>query len=64
MTTSVTTILADELVPGDVLLLSEGDRVPADARLVAAEGLLVNNAPLTGEAQPLTADSEPDRQPT
>ncbi|MDT8419330.1 MAG: cation-transporting P-type ATPase [Desulfuromonadales bacterium] len=47
------TLLAGELVPGDLLLLKEGDRVPADARIVAAEGLLVNNAPLTGEAQPV-----------
>jgi len=42
---------AEELVPGDVLLLSEGDRVPADARLVESIDLLVNNAPLTGESR-------------
>ncbi len=47
-------ILAERLVPGDVLLLREGDRVPADARLVLADRLLVNNAPLTGESQPLS----------
>ena len=41
----------EELVPGDVLLLSEGDRVPADARLVASSDLLANNAPLTGESR-------------
>ena len=47
--------LADDLVPGDVLLLAEGDRIAADARLVETEDLLVNNAPLTGESrsQPL-----------
>ena len=39
-----------ELVPGDVLLLSEGDRIPADARVIESRGLLVNNAPLTGES--------------
>lgn len=44
-------ILSEELVPGDVLLLSEGDRIPADGRLIAATDLLVNNAPLTGESQ-------------
>jgi sodium/potassium-transporting ATPase subunit alpha len=53
------TLLAEELVPGDVLLLGEGDRVPADARLVAAEGLLINNAPLTGEAQPVSLTAAP-----
>ncbi|MGF1641481.1 MAG: cation-translocating P-type ATPase [Rhodospirillales bacterium] len=46
-------IRADELVPGDVLLVREGDRVPADARLVEAHQLLVNNAPLTGESRPV-----------
>jgi sodium/potassium-transporting ATPase subunit alpha len=44
-------ILAEELVPGDVLLLAEGDRIAADARLIATEDLLVNNAPLTGESR-------------
>jgi sodium/potassium-transporting ATPase subunit alpha len=44
-------ILSDELVPGDVLLLSEGDRIPADGRLVEATDLLANNAPLTGESR-------------
>jgi len=46
-------IAAEELVPGDLLLVREGDRVPADARLVEATGLQVNNAPLTGESKPL-----------
>jgi sodium/potassium-transporting ATPase subunit alpha len=41
----------EQLVPGDVLLLSEGDRVPADARLVECHDLLANNAPLTGESR-------------
>lgn len=41
----------EELVPGDVLLLSEGDRVPVDARLVEGVDLLANNAPLTGESR-------------
>ena len=52
-------LLAEALVPGDLLLLKEGDRVPADARLVKAEELTVNNAPLTGEAQPITLTSSP-----
>ena len=44
-------VLAEELVPGDVLLVGEGDRIAADARLVESEDLLVNNAPLTGESR-------------
>lgn len=42
---------AEELVPGDIVLIGEGDRVPADARLVESEDLLINNAPLTGESR-------------
>lgn len=38
------------VVVGDVLVLSEGSRVPADARLIESVGLLVNEAPLTGES--------------
>lgn len=46
-------VAADQLVPGDVIVLREGDRVPADTRLVACHDLTVNNAPLTGESIPL-----------
>jgi len=53
------TILAERLVPGDLLLLREGVRVPADARLVETEEMVVNNAPLTGEARPVTLTAEP-----
>ncbi len=52
-------IAAENIVPGDVLLLAEGDKIPADARIVVAEGLLVNNAPLTGEANPCSLYHEP-----
>ena len=48
-----------ELVPGDLLILAEGDNIPADARVVEEYGLRVNNAVLTGEAVPArkTADA-------
>jgi magnesium-transporting ATPase (P-type) len=54
-----TQVPAADLVPGDVLVLAEGDHVPADARLVEAYGLRVNQAALTGEAIPAlrTADA-------
>lgn len=45
-------ILVKELVPGDVIVLEEGDRVPADARLIEAFDLWTNNVPLTGESEP------------
>jgi len=54
-------ILAEQIVPGDVLLVTEGERVSADARLVQSEELLVNNAPLTGEARPVALVSRPTR---
>ena len=41
---------AAELVPGDIVLLEAGDRVPADLRLLRARGLLLEEAALTGES--------------
>ena len=43
---------AAELVPGDVIILNEGDRVPADGRLIEAKELKVDNSSLTGESEP------------
>lgn len=45
-------INATELVPGDLIFLEEGMRVPADARLVEQHILKVDNAALTGESEP------------
>ena len=42
-----------ELVPGDVVLLASGDRVPADVRLVAVKNFRVEEAALTGESVPV-----------
>ncbi|TAL22443.1 MAG: cation-transporting P-type ATPase, partial [Nitrospirae bacterium] len=42
---------AKEVVPGDIMLLAEGDKIPADARVLEASVLKVNNAPLTGESE-------------
>jgi len=48
----VQTIPARRIVPGDVILLETGDRVPADARLIEVSNLKVNEAILTGESMP------------
>src|SRR5262249_40935954 len=56
----VTEVHAREVVPGDLLLLGEGDRIPADARLVEATFLNVDNAPLTGESEPQVRVSDAD----
>lgn len=44
-------------------MVREGDRVPADARLVEASSLKVNNAPLTGDSEALLRQALPDQQP-
>jgi Ca2+-transporting ATPase len=43
-----------QLVPGDILHLHEGDKVPADVRLISAESLRADEAVLTGESAPVT----------
>jgi sodium/potassium-transporting ATPase subunit alpha len=44
--------LASELVVGDVILLEEGDKVPADGRLIETNSLKVDHSTITGEAEP------------
>lgn len=52
-------IPSSEIVPGDILILAEGDNIPADARVIEEYGIRVNNSTLTGEAVPArkTADA-------
>ncbi|MEU6236566.1 HAD-IC family P-type ATPase [Kitasatospora sp. NPDC047058] len=45
-------IPAEELVPGDVVLIAAGDQVPADGRIVAASALQIDESSLTGESVP------------
>ena len=45
---------SDYLVPGDIIQLSQGDRIPADARIITSNNLIVNEASLTGESVPVT----------
>jgi Ca2+-transporting ATPase len=46
-------IPARDLVPGDLVVIRTGDRIPADARLIEAVNLKINEAPLTGESVPI-----------
>ena len=50
---------ARDLVPGDVIRLAAGDRIPADARLIEAINLQVEEAPLTGESVPVEKHTDP-----
>ncbi|HOM05039.1 MAG TPA: cation-translocating P-type ATPase [Candidatus Kapabacteria bacterium] len=52
-------IPAKELVPGDIILLSAGDKAPADARIINANLLRVEEAALTGESVPVSKHSNP-----
>src|SRR3989344_3482054 len=54
-----TEINSSELVPGDVVHLAQGDRVPADCRLIYANDFLVDEAILTGESLPVNKTTEP-----
>ena len=56
-------IPARELVPGDVVLLEEGNRVPADLRLFYARNLSADEAALTGESVPVEKVIEPVSRP-
>ncbi|MFN3682800.1 MAG: cation-translocating P-type ATPase [Fimbriimonadaceae bacterium] len=53
-----------EIVPGDLVQLASGDRVPADLRLVASSGLLIEEAALTGESVPVAKTVEPLEEAT
>ena len=49
---------AAELVPGDIVLLASGDRVPADLRLIEVKDLKVEEATLTGESMPASKSTD------
>jgi Ca2+-transporting ATPase len=52
-------IATNEIVPGDILLLEAGDKIPADARIVEEANLHTDEAPLTGESMPVSKDARP-----
>lgn len=49
---------AVEVVPGDILIVEEGDAIPADARVIESASLQTSEAALTGESQPVSKSTE------
>jgi potassium/sodium efflux P-type ATPase len=59
-----TTIQAEDLVPGDIVLLQSGDKVPADLRLFRVKGLQIQESILTGESMAVEKITDPVAQET
>jgi sodium/potassium-transporting ATPase subunit alpha len=56
-------VMADQLVLGDIVELKGGDRVPADLRVIESKGLKVDNSSLTGESEPQSRSLEHNENP-
>jgi Ca2+-transporting ATPase len=52
-------IPAEQIVPGDIVLVEAGDKIPADARIFEEANLHADEAPLTGESMPVPKDARP-----
>ena len=55
---TTTSINTEHIVPGDVVLLESGTKVPADIKLTASNNLLIDESLLTGESVAITKDSD------
>ena len=56
---SVSAFLTHEIVPGDIMLIEAGDKIPADARIIEDANLHTDEAPLTGESMPVAKNPRP-----
>ena len=52
-------ILTEDLVPGDIIIIAEGDKISADARLLVSSDLQVDQSTLTGESNPVRKTHDP-----
>lgn len=57
-----TEVKLSEIVPGDIILLSAGDIVPADSRVINAKDLFLNQSALTGESYPVEKQANPSEK--
>jgi calcium-translocating P-type ATPase len=59
---AIVELLATDLVPGDIVLLEEGNAIAADCRLIESFALRVNTATVTGESKPMARTTEPSAE--
>lgn len=55
----ISSVESSGLVPGDIIILNEGEKIPADARVIKAAALRVDESQLTGESEPISKKIEP-----